>query len=46
MLYIVAMAILKERKMQKKYMLRVVDDDIESPYKVVPDVFLFLFIKL
>ena len=27
--------------MQSKYMLRVVDDDIESPYQIVPEIFDF-----
>ena len=29
--------------MQSKCMLRVVDDDIESPYKIVPDIFDFWY---
>ena len=31
--------ILKEKKMQSKYILRVVEDDIASPYKIVQDIF-------
>ena len=38
--------ILKEKNIQSKRMLRLVDDDIESPYKIVPDIFDFFFIKL
>ena len=30
-----------EKKMQSKCILRVVDDDIESPYKIVRDIFDF-----
>ena len=33
---------LKEKKMQSKCMHRVVDDDIESQYTTVPDIFDFL----
>ena len=34
---------LKEKKMQSNYcMLRVVDDDTDSPFKIVPDEFDFL----
>ena len=29
--------------MQSKCMLRLVDEDIASPYKIVPDVFDFLY---
>ena len=37
---------LKEKKIQSKIMyVMVVDDDIESPYKIVPDIF-DVFIKL
>ena len=32
---------LKEKKMQNKCIFMVVNDDIESPYKIVPDVFLY-----
>ena len=32
---------LKEKKMQGKRTLRVVDDDIASPYIIVPDRYLF-----
>ena len=36
---------LKEKLMQSKCMLRVVDHDIEGPYKIVPDIFDVFFIK-
>ena len=32
---------LKEKKMQSQRMLRVIDDDIGSPIKIVPDIFEF-----
>ena len=32
---------LKGKKMQSKCMFRVVDDDIESPYKIVPNIYDF-----
>ena len=34
---------LKEKKMQSKRMFRLVDDDIESPYEIVPDIFDFFY---
>ena len=36
---------LKEKKMEDKCMLRVVDDDIESPYTIVSD-YLISFYKV
>ena len=39
------MKVLKEKKMQSKCMFRVVDDDIESLSKIVPDIYTF-FIRL
>ena len=34
--------VLEEKKMQSKNMLRAVDDDIDSSYKIIPDIFDFL----
>ena len=37
--------VLREKKMQSKCFLNVVDDDIESPYKIAPDIFDFFLYR-
>ena len=44
--FLAALKSLKEKKMQSKCLFRLGHDDIDNPYKIVPDIFDFFLVKL